>query len=143
MYTGLVYSRLARQGVPSLETDKVDLADIIAQIEEELGRKGLNLRTHGVYVNLQVRDMATFAMLNKLYVQSFGLRPPVRVCVQPTSSDTGRVCMGAYYATDAQLTGRVNMHCQSFSTWAPANIGPYSQGNFMSPEKHKWLLLAG
>ena len=51
--------------------------------------------------------------------------------------------MGALFVNDAQLNGRVNMHVQSFSTWAPANIGPYSQVNLMNPEKHKWLLLAG
>lgn len=87
--------------------------------------------------------MGTFSQLNQLYVASFGLRPPVRVCVQNIGNDVGQVCMGALYATDSQLAGRVNMHVQSFSTWAPANIGPYSQGNLMSPEKHKWLLLAG
>ena len=69
--------------------------------------------------------------------------PPVRVCVQNIGNDIGQVCMGALYATASQLNGRVNMHVQSFSTWAPANIGPYSQINSMSPEKHKWLLLAG
>ena len=51
--------------------------------------------------------------------------------------------MGALIATDAQLTGRVNLHVQSFSKWAPANIGPYSQVNTLSPDKHKWILLAG
>ena len=61
MYTGLIYSRLERQGAPSLETDKLDLTDIIAQIEQMLAAKGLSLRNNGVYVNLQVRDMATFA----------------------------------------------------------------------------------
>lgn len=126
MYTGLIYSRLVRQGEPSLENDKLDLTDILAQMEEMLGKKGLNLRSHAVYVNLQVRDMATFAQLNQLYVQSFGLMPPVRVCVQNIGNDIGRVCMGALYATPAQLAGRVNLHVQSFSTWAPANIGPYS-----------------
>ena len=34
MYTGLVYSRRPRQGEPSLENDKLDLTDIITQIEE-------------------------------------------------------------------------------------------------------------
>ena len=51
--------------------------------------------------------------------------------------------MGALIANDSQLAGRVNLHVQSFSKWAPANIGPYSQSNLLSPEKHKWILLAG
>lgn len=57
-------SRLAAPAEPSLETDKLDLADILEQIEGMLGEKGMKLRTHGAYVNLQVRDMATFAQLN-------------------------------------------------------------------------------
>jgi len=57
--------------------------------------------------------------------------------------DTGRVCMGAYCATNAQLEGRVNLHVQSFSKWAPANIGPYSQGNTIKPNQNKVMLLAG
>ncbi len=63
--------------------------------------KGMTLRQNAVFVNLQVRDMGTFAQLNQLYVQSFGLKPPVRVCVQNITSEMGRVCMGAYCATDA------------------------------------------
>lgn len=95
-----MYSTLEHTGERSLETDKLDLTNIIEQIEAELSGRGMNLRTNGVYVNLQVRDMGTFAELNKLYVQSFGLKPPVRVCVQPLSKDIGRVCLGAYCATD-------------------------------------------
>lgn len=124
-YTGMVYSKLDLEE-KSLESDKLHLANILEQIESTLAGKGMSLRKNGVYVNLQVRDMATFAQLNKLYVQSFGLRPPVRVCVQPIGSDIGRVCMGAYCLSDAKLQSRVNLHVQSFSRWAPANIGPYS-----------------
>ena len=70
----------------------------------------MNLRNNGVYVCLFVRDMGTFAQLNQLYVQSFGLRPPVRVCVQSIDNVNGRVKMGAYCATPTQMEGRVNMH---------------------------------
>eukprot|EP00353_Schmidingerella_taraikaensis_P001979 CAMPEP_0185598902 /NCGR_PEP_ID=MMETSP0434-20130131/82317_1 /TAXON_ID=626734 ORGANISM="Favella taraikaensis, Strain Fe Narragansett Bay" /NCGR_SAMPLE_ID=MMETSP0434 /ASSEMBLY_ACC=CAM_ASM_000379 /LENGTH=51 /DNA_ID=CAMNT_0028228061 /DNA_START=342 /DNA_END=497 /DNA_ORIENTATION=+ len=51
--------------------------------------------------------------------------------------------MGAYCATEAQLQGRQNLHVQGFSRWAPANIGPYSQGNLLSPDSLKWMVLAG
>ena len=50
--------------------------------------------------------MGTFAELNKVYVQSFGLKPPVRVCVQPITAEKGKVCMGAYCATNEELEGR-------------------------------------
>ena len=39
MFTGLVYSRLEHSEPPSLETDKLDLTDIIAQMEEMLSAK--------------------------------------------------------------------------------------------------------
>jgi len=35
------------------------------------------------------------------------------------------------------------LHVQGFSTWAPANIGPYSQANKLYPESHQWIVLAG
>ena len=76
-----MYSSLKRPESPSLETDKLDLSNIIAKIEASLAEKGMNLKTNAVYVSLQVRDMSTFAQLNQLYFKSFGLRPPVRVCV--------------------------------------------------------------
>ena len=70
----------------------------------------MTLKDNGVYVNLQVRDMGTFAQLNQLYVKSFALSPPVRVCVQNVTADQGEVCMGAYCATKTQLAGRQNLH---------------------------------
>ena len=35
-----------------------------------------------MYVCLHVDEMEAFAALNKIYVARFGLKPPVRVCVQ-------------------------------------------------------------
>ena len=86
----------------------------------------MTLKGNAVYVDLKVRDMATFATLNKLYVASFGLMPPVRVCVQPVSADRGCVSMAVLALSNEKLKTRKNLHVQSFSKWAPANIGPYS-----------------
>jgi diphthine-ammonia ligase len=63
--------------------------------------------------------MANFATINRLYAKNFGIKPPARICVQAT----GSMGMAAIAVTDAQVT---NVHVQSYSTWAPANIGPYS-----------------
>ena len=49
--------------------------------------------------------------------------------------------MGVYGASDSQLIERKNMHVQSTTRWAPAAVGPYSQGNEL--KKNKFLLLAG
>ena len=51
--------------------------------------------------------------------------------------------MGALIANEKQLSGRVNMHNQSLSKWAPKAPGFYSQFNILSPERHKWVLMAG
>jgi hypothetical protein len=48
----MVYPRMERPSEPSLETDKVDLADILEQLEAKLQAKGMNLKSNGVYVNL-------------------------------------------------------------------------------------------
>ena len=57
----------------------------------------------------------------------FGLNPPVRVCVAPERLGEGRrlvlVCRGQTDCRDKRV-----LHVQSVSHWAPANIGPYSQG---------------
>ena len=51
-FTGMVSSTLERAVNPSLDTDKLDLMNIIVQIEADLNGKGMSLKTHGVYVNL-------------------------------------------------------------------------------------------
>ena len=43
---------MERPAEPSLETDKVDFADILEQLEIKLQAKGMNLRSNGVFVNL-------------------------------------------------------------------------------------------
>ena len=52
LYSGLIYPRMERPAEPSLETDKVDFADILEQLEIKLQAKGMNLRSNGVFVNL-------------------------------------------------------------------------------------------
>ena len=84
-FSGAVRSRLPR-GAKDLQGDLDDLSDILANLEAQLQERGMTLAQNAIYVDLKVRDMAQFATLNKLYVNSFGLRPPVRVCVQPTGS---------------------------------------------------------
>ena len=87
--------------------------------------------------------MSTFVEVNKLYVNSFGLKPPVRVCVQCLPSDSSRLSMSALCLSDDLLEKRKNLHVQSFSRWAPANVGPYSQANLVGTPKCQFLLMAG
>ena len=78
-------------------------------------------------VLMYVDSMENYAEMNSQYITYFGLNPPVRVCVAPERLGEGRrlilVCRGQ---TDCQ--DRRVLHVQSVSHWAPANIGPYSQG---------------
>lgn len=83
-FSGAVRSRIKRDGERDLGSDMDDLADILSNLESQLKERGMTLARNGIYVDLKVRDMAQFATLNKLYIDSFGLKPPVRVCVQPT-----------------------------------------------------------
>lgn len=81
--------------------------------------------------------MQKFIDLNKLYIKRFGLKPPVRVCVQAT--DKNDLAMSVFAVGTG--TPVKNIHVQSFSTWAPANIGPYSQANL--EEDRGVIFLAG
>merc|ERR1719186_1202955 len=80
-----------------------------------------------VRVSMYIADMNDYAEMNREYVTNFGLNPPVRVCVA-----VGRDCLGE--GVHLMLTVRGSsketscLHIQGISHWAPANIGPYSQG---------------
>mmetsp|Transcript_76099 Transcript_76099/g.105200 ORF Transcript_76099/g.105200 Transcript_76099/m.105200 type:complete len:113 (-) Transcript_76099:515-853(-) len=87
----------------------------------------MTLRDNAIQVAFYVPDMKTFAPLNAIYVSYFGLKPPVRVCVEIPSKE---ICIQLIAAkTDLIKEKRNNLHVQSISSWAPANIGPYSQVN--------------
>jgi len=79
-----------------------------------------------VKVYMYIDSMAEYKAMNAAYVTHFGLNPPVRVCV-----GVARLPKGAQVllAAKGALEGRTEvLHVQGVSHWAPANIGPYSQG---------------
>ena len=49
--------------------------------------------------------------------------------------------MAVLALSNDQLKTRKNLHVQSFSKWAPANIGPYSQANLIGGSQ--LIMLAG
>lgn len=70
--------------------------------------------------------MSLFPRLNAVYSTYFGTSPPTRACVSVLSLPPGRRLKLEGVASLG--VGRTCLHVQSLSYWAPANIGPYSQG---------------
>lgn len=95
-----------------------------------------------VKVGLFVADLGDFKPLNSEYVKYFGIKPPVRVCVEIPGDE-----VMAYFVIwehskstiDQFRETQHNVHVQSISDWAAPNIGPYSQCNKMN----NVLFLAG
>ena len=87
--------------------------------------------TNIVKIMMYIDNMDSYSLMNKQYVTYFGLNPPVRVCVAltpdllPDNSRLVLVCLGQ---KDVGVSDRRVLHVQGLSHWAPANIGPYSQG---------------
>ena len=90
-----------------------------------LSSKGRSLQ-HLVKVVMYVDSMQNYAEMNSQYVTYFGVNPPVRVCVAPERLEGCRLCLECVGREDTE--DRRVLHVQSLSHWAPANIGPYSQG---------------
>ncbi|XP_043929924.1 diphthine--ammonia ligase [Protopterus annectens] len=86
-----------------------------------------------VLVNLYVRRMNDFELINSVYQTYFDVNPPARVCVEAPLFD-GILFQADCLVHKHEMMNNDNvrhekqvMHVQSISHWAPANIGPYSQ----------------
>jgi diphthine-ammonia ligase len=102
-------------------------------LEAVLGMEGANLDMI-TKVYMYVDSMASYQAMNTAYVAHFGLNPPVRVCVGVARLPGGAcVVLGAA----GHRAGRATvLHVQGVSNWAPANIGPYSQGVLAAGRLH-------
>ncbi|CAI8024347.1 Diphthine--ammonia ligase [Geodia barretti] len=105
---------------------------VLTQLSSWLEERGAMSRDVALS-HLFLSSMEDFPLVNSLYKQFFPSSPPARVCVQ-VSLPQGvllRLETLLYQPErgeegDAER-GLVEMHVQSVSGWAPANIGPYSQ----------------
>lgn len=79
------------------------------------------------HINLYLASMDDFAECNRAYKSVFALEPPSRVCAAVQLPDTCRVMLDVFGCPKSSKHRRESLHVQSISTWAPANIGPYSQ----------------
>ncbi|KAK2796824.1 hypothetical protein FQN50_009425 [Emmonsiellopsis sp. PD_5] len=82
-----------------------------------------------IFATVLLRSMDDFASMNPIYASLFTKpNPPARVCVACGDSMPPGVDVIASFIIDMlSREGRLGLHVQSRSYWAPANIGPYSQ----------------
>lgn len=84
------------------------------------------------YVTAYLKDMNDYADFNKVYAEFFSFpSPPSRVCVE-TAGQTHRLKIMVW---GSQVEKKAT-HVQSISSWAPANIGPYSQAYRLGETLH-------
>ncbi|KAI9190166.1 hypothetical protein H9P43_001599 [Blastocladiella emersonii ATCC 22665] len=98
--------------------------NVMDQVQSELATLGLTLAEDAAMVTVLVRNMGDFARVNAVYGSYFGVNPGARACVEAHLQCQVQVDV---LARAARATPRTNLHVQSISYWASANIGPYSQ----------------
>ncbi|KNE63599.1 hypothetical protein AMAG_08703 [Allomyces macrogynus ATCC 38327] len=97
---------------------------VMEQLAQVLQSRKLDTKRHLIMVTVLVKDMADFAHVNAIYGQYFGVNPAARACIQAVLPCQVQVdALAVAHAT----VPRDNLHVQSISYWAAANIGPYSQ----------------
>ncbi|KAJ3260183.1 ATP binding domain 4 [Boothiomyces macroporosus] len=99
-------------------TDQVML--YLKQKLEEYGYSFSNV----VLMNVFVKDMSNFSLLNQAYEKYFGINPSPRVTVETLLSSEIQIDLLAFKSNSIS---KDTLHVQGISYWAPANIGPYSQ----------------
>ncbi len=101
---------------------------IFTNLSERLQRRGLTLGDV-VHVHLFLPTMLAFAPANAVYSRYLPrLDPPSRCTLELRALSAGGVALEMIAAPRAATYERSVLHVQSISPWAPANIGPYSQG---------------
>lgn len=88
------------------------------------------------HINLYLASMSNFPLVNAEYIKWFGSEPPSRACVGiHLDAEAGQVLRLEAVGWDDReidVKRRTGLHVQGLSYWAPANIGPYSQGVVVS-----------
>uniref|UniRef100_H2ZC48 Uncharacterized protein n=1 Tax=Ciona savignyi TaxID=51511 RepID=H2ZC48_CIOSA len=97
---------------------------------DELHNKG-HCANDVTSVHLYLSDIDDFYDINSIYKTYFHHQPPSRVCVALSMGCVGanvpilQIDCLSFHNLNESVSG--NLHVQSVSHWAPANIGPYSQ----------------
>lgn len=101
---------------------------VLASLQDGLRQSGLSA-DDVLVTTILLRNMDDFAKLNTAYGDLFHCAlPPARVTIATGDSlSDGVDLVLSAVACKGYSTQRTGLHVQSWSYWAPANIGPYSQ----------------
>lgn len=116
------------KGIPGSGEDcALAVNEAFIALSETLDREGADLEMI-VKITMYVDSMLNYQSMNAAYITHFGVNPPVRVCVALEPRFLPGNCRLVLEVL-GQRQGRGSvLHVQGVSHWAPANIGPYSQG---------------
>lgn len=91
-----------------------------------------------VFTTILLRSMDDFQTVNHRYAELFSANPnpPARVTVACGESLPPGINVMISVIVSIQDEHRQRLHVQSWSYWAPANIGPYSQATKVPLESH-------
>ncbi|RXW24621.1 hypothetical protein EST38_g1243 [Candolleomyces aberdarensis] len=113
---------------PNLEiTIEEEVTECFQSLTSELKKYGLEIH-HCANINIFLSSIDLFAKVNTVYGTFFGTSPPARACVAVFLPEGIRVRLDAIAYAEPRTRDRHALHVQGLSYWAPANIGPYSQG---------------
>jgi len=107
--------------------EDVCVKDAFNKLENVMQDHGATL-THVVKIVMYVDSMQSYMAINAQYATYFGLNPPVRVCVGVGRHNLPTECRVVLNIVGKRNEEKKVLHVQGWSHWAPANIGPYSQG---------------
>ena len=103
-------------------------SDIVRRIHEYLQAQDFD-SSRILNTIIVLRSMADFPVVNAEYSKLFSrANPPSRVTISCGSMLPEGIDISLALNAQNILTERRGLHVQSRSYWAPANIGPYSQG---------------
>ena len=108
---------------PCLDTALAQLVSLLARHQASLAQ--------AAKIWLYLDTMESYPAVNTAYLTHFGLNPPARVCVAVGEAGLpagARVGVAAAGWREEPAPAPRHVHVQGWSHWAPANIGPYSQG---------------
>mmetsp|Transcript_33307 Transcript_33307/g.106158 ORF Transcript_33307/g.106158 Transcript_33307/m.106158 type:complete len:722 (-) Transcript_33307:49-2214(-) len=113
----------ASSGDPAAQCDTL-LAAVAHWLAQERP-EGRGLRDV-VLAEVQVRDLGCFEAMNAVYSRHFAIEPPPRLCIQTPLPEGRHLRVRLLLQADPKAEVE-RLRVQSFSTWAMACIGPYSQ----------------